>query len=189
MNNPAAMFDIEEEGKSLRDYINVLRRRKRKMAITAAIVFVLMIITAFAWPPTYRSQSTILIEQQDIPDDLVRTTITSYAQQRIEEIKQRIMTISNIMDVAEEFELYSEREFERRTRTEIAEEFRRAVSIKPISAEVVDPTLGHILLKVNSPVYFRLFAFIMILQMVSVLLVPAHSHHGLCISRPSCFIF
>ena len=48
MNNPAAMFDIEEEGKSLRDYINVLRRRKRKMAITAAIVFVLMVITAFA---------------------------------------------------------------------------------------------------------------------------------------------
>ena len=53
------------------------------------------------------------------------------------------MTISNIMDLAEEFELYSEREFDRMTRTEIAVEFRDAVSIKPISAEVVDPRSGR----------------------------------------------
>ncbi|MDB4528440.1 hypothetical protein N9193_00845 [Pseudomonadales bacterium] len=143
MNNPAAMFDIEEEGKSLRDYINVLRRRKRKMAITAAIVMVLVMITVFVWPPTYRSESIILIEQQDIPEDLVRTTITSYAQQRIEEIKQRIMTIGNIMNIVEEYELYSESEMQRKTRTEIAQEFRKAVSIRPISAEVVDPRSGR----------------------------------------------
>ena len=52
------------------------------------------------------------------------------------------MSISNIMDVAEEFGLYTERELDRMTRTEIAEEFRAAVSIKPISAEVVDPRSG-----------------------------------------------
>ena len=143
MNNPATMLDFEEESKSLHDYINILRRRKRKMAITAAIVMTLMVVTAFVWPPTYRSESIILIEQQDIPAELVQTTITSYAQQRIEEIKQRIMTIGNIMNIVEEFELYSERELERKTRTEIAQEFRDAVSIRPISAEVVDPRSGR----------------------------------------------
>ena len=53
------------------------------------------------------------------------------------------MTIGNIMGIVEEFGLYTERELERNTRTEIAQEFRDAVSIKPISAEVVDPRSGR----------------------------------------------
>lgn len=143
MSENSEYMDFEEPSKSLKDYINMLRRRKRVLAITWLVVVIMFTLLAFLWPPTYRSQAIILIEQQDIPAELVQTTITSYAQQRIEEIKQRIMTISNVMDVAEEFELYSEREFDRMTRTEIAEEFRDAVSIKPISAEVVDPRSGR----------------------------------------------
>ena len=143
MNNQAEMLDGEENTRSIGDYINVIRRRKRVLAITAATVMTIIILAAFLWPKTYRSQAIILIEQQDIPTDLVQTTITSYAQQRIEEIKQRIMTIGNIIGIVEEFELYTERELERITRTEIAEDFRSAVSIKPISAEVVDPRSGR----------------------------------------------
>jgi len=143
MNNQAEMLDSEENTRSIGDYINVIRRRKRVLAITAGTVMAIIILAAFLWPKTYRSQAIILIEQQDIPTDLVQTTITSYAQQRIEEIKQRIMTIGNIIGIVEEFELYTERELERITRTEIAEEFRQAVSIRPISAEVVDPRSGR----------------------------------------------
>ena len=143
MNNQAEMLDVEENTRSIGDYINVIRRRKRALAITAGTVMAIIILAAFLWPKTYRSQAIILIEQQDIPTDLVQTTITSYAQQRIEEIKQRIMTIGNIIGIVEEFELYTERELERITRTEIAEDFRRAVSIRPISAEVVDPRSGR----------------------------------------------
>ncbi len=143
MNNQAEMLDIEENTRSIGDYINVIRRRKRVLAITAGTVMAIIILAAFLWPKTYRSQAIILIEQQDIPTDLVQTTITSYAQQRIEEIKQRIMTIGNIIGIVEEFELYTERELERKTRTEIALEFRKAVSIRPISAEVVDPRSGR----------------------------------------------
>lgn len=142
MNTQAAMLDFEEEGKSLRDYVNLLRRRKRIIALAASAVMAVIVLIAFLWPATYRSESIILIEQQDIPSDLVQTTITSYAQQRIEEIKARIMTIGNIMSIVEEFGLYTSRELERKTRTEIAQDFREAVSIRPISAEVVDPRSG-----------------------------------------------
>lgn len=142
MNTQSAMLDFEEEGKSLRDYVNLLRRRKRIIAIAASAVMAVIVLITFLWPATYRSESIILIEQQDIPSDLVQTTITSYAQQRIEEIKARIMTIGNIMSIVEEFGLYTSRELERKTRTEIAQDFREAVSIRPISAEVVDPRSG-----------------------------------------------
>ncbi|MDG1938005.1 MAG: Wzz/FepE/Etk N-terminal domain-containing protein, partial [Pseudomonadales bacterium] len=110
MDNQAEFLEFEGETRSLGDYINVIRRRKRIFAIAASVVMVIVIAAAFLWPKTFRSQAIILIEQQDIPADLVQTTITSYAQQRIEEIKQRIMTIGNIIDIVEEFELYSERD-------------------------------------------------------------------------------
>ncbi len=129
--------------RSLKDYINIFRRRKLSVAYTAAAILAIALLAAYFWPPTYESESVILIEQQEIPADLVRSTITSYAQQRIEEIKQRIMTIGNIMEIVDEFELYSQNDLERKTRTEIAQEFRNSVSIEPISAEVVDPRSGR----------------------------------------------
>lgn len=143
MNNQAGYIELEENTKSVKDYINMFRRRKRLIAIVASIVMAIMVITAFVWPPTYRAQSIILIEQQDIPSELVQTTITSYAQQRIEEIKTRIMTIGNIIDIVDRYQLYNEKERLRKTRTEIANDFRKSVSIRPISAEVVDPRSGR----------------------------------------------
>ena len=143
MDTQAALLGFEGEDKTLLDYVNAVRRRKRVAAITAMTVLFFVMLVTFLLPATYRSESIILIEQQDIPSDLVRTTITSYAEQRIQEIRQRIMTIGNIMDIVEEFSLYSERELQRKTRTEIAREFRDAVSIDPISAEVVDPRSGR----------------------------------------------
>ena len=133
----------EEESKSLSDYIAVARRRKRPMLIAATIFLIVGLLAALLWPPTYRSASVILIESQDIPPDLIRSTITSYAVQRIEEIKQRIMTTANIMTVVQRFELLSERELSRLTRSEISKEFRDNVSVEPISADVIDPRSGN----------------------------------------------
>ena len=133
----------EEESKSLLDYIAVLRRRKRPMLVGAAVFLCVGLLTALLWPATYRSASVILIESQDIPPDLIRSTITSYAVQRIEEIKQRIMTTANIMTVVQRFELLSEREMNRLTRSEISKEFRDNVSVEPISADVIDPRSGN----------------------------------------------
>jgi uncharacterized protein involved in exopolysaccharide biosynthesis len=109
MDNQSEFLEFEGETRSLSDYVNIIRRRKKVFAIATGIVMVLVITATFLWPKTYRSQAIILIEQQDIPADLVQTTITSYAQQRIEEIKQRIMTIGNIIGIVEEFGLYTDR--------------------------------------------------------------------------------
>ena len=61
---------------------------------------------ALAWPPTYRSTGTILIEQQEIPTDLVRSTVTSYADERVQIISQRVMTTQNLLEIIRRYELY-----------------------------------------------------------------------------------
>ena len=63
MNKSIENIDLEESSKSLKDYLNMLRRRKRIIAITWSIVVTIFLLLAFFWPPTYRSQAIILIEQ------------------------------------------------------------------------------------------------------------------------------
>ena len=132
-----------QQTKSLSDYLAIVRRRGKLIAFSGIAILIVGIVVTMLLPPTFRSTAVILIEEQDIPQDLVPSTITSYAVQRIEEIKQRIMTTDNIMSVVEQFELYSPKDLDRLTRSEIARVFRSNVSISPISAEVIDPRSGR----------------------------------------------
>ncbi|MDD1633721.1 MAG: lipopolysaccharide biosynthesis protein, partial [Methylococcaceae bacterium] len=85
--------------------------------------------------------STILIEEQEIPSDLVRSTVTTFADQRIQVISQRIMTRANLMEIIKKFDLYSK---DRKSKTEerILEKMRKSIKVEPISADVIDPRNG-----------------------------------------------
>jgi uncharacterized protein involved in exopolysaccharide biosynthesis len=61
-------------------------------------------------PAIYRSEAKILVESQQIPSDLVRSTVNSYAEERIEIIKQRVMTRDTLLGLATKFRLFSDRQ-------------------------------------------------------------------------------
>ena len=119
-----------------------VRRRLLPMLVTAGAVMGLALLAAFFWPPTYRSTGTILIEQQEMPEDFVRSAITSYADQRIQVISQRVMTSSNLLDIIGKYDLYPEA---RRTkaREAIVADMRNDIKLEMISADVMDPRQGR----------------------------------------------
>jgi polysaccharide biosynthesis transport protein len=127
---------------SLKDRLQALRRRRRAMLIVFACGTALTLALALLWPPTYRATATILIEQQEIPQDLVRSTISSYADQRIQVISQRVMTSHNLMKIIEQYNLYP---WQRRTRARevVIERMRDDIRMKLISANVMDPRSGR----------------------------------------------
>ncbi len=133
---------MEEEVKGLGDYLSILRRRKAQLFLPMALIFAISGIVAFALPAVYRSEAIILIEQQEIPEDLVRSTVTSYADQRVQVISQRVMSSNNLRSIIEQFDLYAD---ERRTESmaEIIEEMREDITLEMISADVVDPRSGR----------------------------------------------
>lgn len=135
--------EIEEKQLSLNDYLRIIQRRKRHFLLPAAATLLLAIVLAIVWPATYRSSATILIEEQEIPQDLVRSTITGFANQQIKVITQRIMTLTNIMTIVEKYGLLTEEEMKRTPRTEIAEKFQKKVGLDLVSAEVMDPRFGR----------------------------------------------
>ena len=136
-------FEPIEQSASIGELLAGLQRRRKPMAIVAGVVLLIAILAALLWPPTYSSSATILIEEQEIPQDMVRSTITSFALQQIEVIRQRVLTLKNIMEMVEKYGLYDEGELQRMTRAEIVEEFIDSVSLELLNAEMVDPISGR----------------------------------------------
>ena len=135
------MEELEDE-KGLQDYIAILKRNRNKILMIVIGLFVLTVAIALKWPATYKSTATILIEQQEIPQDLVRSTVTSYADQRIQVISQRVMSSVNLKKIIEKFSLY-EKEKKTETTTTIMDDMREDINLEMISAEVVDPRSGR----------------------------------------------
>ena len=133
---------MEEQEKSLQDYLAVVSRRKVAIISTGLVVFLIGLVTALAWPPTYKSSATILIKEQEIPSELVRSTVTSFAAQRIQTISQRVMTRPNLMEIIEKYGLYVD-ERKRYTTEEVLEEMRNDIGLNMISADVIDPRTGR----------------------------------------------
>ena len=97
-----------EDIKSVGDVVAIIKRRKWYIILPAVSIFLLAVIVAFAWPRTYRSASTILIEEQEIPREYVMTTVYSYAEQRLQAINQRIMSSTRLTEIIKKQNLYAD---------------------------------------------------------------------------------
>lgn len=133
---------MEEQTKDLKDYLVALRRRKKQILTTIGVLAVISVLVALLLPPVYRSSATILIEEQEIPAELVRSTITSYADQRIQVISQQVMTRANMMQIIEKYNLYP-RQRQRETTEEVLERMRKDIKFNMVSADVIDRRSGQ----------------------------------------------
>lgn len=135
-------MDEQEQEKDIQDYIIAVRKRKTAIISIFSVVLFLIVAVAFLLPAIYKSSSTILIEQQEIPPELVMSTVTSYAAERIQTIQARVMSRTNLLKIIDKFDLYKdERKFE--TTEEIIAKMHEDVSLNVVSAEVVDPRTGR----------------------------------------------
>ncbi len=133
---------MESQTKSLSDYVAMLRRYKSRMFIVAITIGLVAIGLAIGLPSHYRSTGTILIEQQEIPQDMVRSTITSFADQRIHVISQRVMTRANLSAIIDKYDLYHD-ERQDDAMEVVLDKMRDAIKMNMVSADVVDPRNGR----------------------------------------------
>ena len=124
------------------EYFAIVKRRKWSLMLTTLFFIAASVAIALALPSIYKSTSTILIEEQDIPADFVMTTVTSYAEQRLQSINQRIMSSSRLMEIIQRFGLYKEYA-DKWTTEEMVEKMREDTVLEPISAEVIDHRTGR----------------------------------------------
>jgi uncharacterized protein involved in exopolysaccharide biosynthesis len=133
---------MEQRPKDLHDYMEFLKRRKKHLLIPFVCIILLGAAVALLLPPIYKSTATILIEGQQIPTDFVRTTVTSFAEERIQIITQRIMSRMRLLEIINQFNLYSDLR-DKRTTEEIVDIMRDDIELETISADVIDTRTGR----------------------------------------------
>lgn len=126
-----------EKPKDIRDYLAILQARKKYFLITSLAVFFLVAAIALLLPSIYASSSTILIEEQQIPPDFVRSTVTGFADQRIQSLTQQILSRTKLWEIIQQFKLYPELQ-EKYTKEEIIEKMRDDIKLETISAKIMD---------------------------------------------------
>jgi uncharacterized protein involved in exopolysaccharide biosynthesis len=95
-----------ERALTFRDFQAILRRRSGLFVSIAGALLTIGIGIAFGLPPVYQSQGLILVEQQEVPEHLVRSTVTGYADERLRMITQRVMTRDILVSLIDKYGLY-----------------------------------------------------------------------------------
>ena len=126
---------------NLKDIAQFYRRRKKVFIFVFSVVLAIFVGLAFILPPVYRSQATILVEGQQIPKDYIKSTVTSYVQERLQVINKQIMSRSRLQEIVDEFNLYPELRG-RFTTEEILAKMRSDITLEESSANVVNERTG-----------------------------------------------
>ena len=123
----------EDRGHLLRPafYWQLIKRRWAVFSIPFLVVATAGIAAVMLWPPTYLAEGRILVQSQQIPTELVRPTVTSAAQERIQVIEQRTMTRDNLVAIADKFQLYPDKR-NLMSATELVEFIKKHIKIAPV---------------------------------------------------------
>ena len=132
------------EDYSTLDYIAILRRRRKEYFGTALVLLFLTCVFTSLWS-TYKSTATIQIQAPDIPEGVTAPSginasgfIEALADQHIQQIQQKIMASSNLVDIITKLGLYADN---RRVKpmTEIVEVMRKKIKLELVSTELSNP--------------------------------------------------
>lgn len=112
------------------------------MTLVSGLVLSVITIVAFMLPSIYQSTAILMIEEQHIPSDFVMTTVNTYAEQRVENIKQRVLSFTQLSEIINRHNLYSDLK-EKWTPEELVNKMRGDIKVQTISAEMIDRRTGR----------------------------------------------
>lgn len=118
--------------------IDVLGALKRRIWVGVAIGVLGVAGTSavvMTWPATYESTATILIEEPDVPADLVKSTVSTFANDRLQVIQQRVMTSQHLNEIIDRFNLYPDKQ-KTAPRSALINLMRSQVDMEVVSANV-----------------------------------------------------
>ena len=102
------------------------------------MIFFVCLVVAFVLPPIYESQAMIMIENQDIPEDFVRSTITTYIGERLHLLQQRILSYPRLLEIIQTLDLYPELQSD----GAMVAQMKKDITIKTIDVYLQDRRAG-----------------------------------------------
>jgi succinoglycan biosynthesis transport protein ExoP len=116
----------------LRDYLDIGRRRKGCIILTVTAFLVTTAVAVVRLPNVYRSETTILVDPQQVPSNFVASTVTTSVMDRLSAIRQEIMSPTRLMVLINRLGIYDQLRNQGKE-GEIVAKMQRSITI-----EVVD---------------------------------------------------
>jgi uncharacterized protein involved in exopolysaccharide biosynthesis len=131
---------MEQQELDLTKIKGIIKRRKWWLVLPFLGVFSMVTAIALVLPDIYQSTATIMIQNPQIPKDVVPTAVSVYADQRIQSITQEVTSRSKILALVEKYDLIPDKR-DRLNADEIVEKVRDRIKVETISAEIKNETL------------------------------------------------
>jgi succinoglycan biosynthesis transport protein ExoP len=117
------------------DYVAIARRRRRLLLAFCPTVMLLALLLAFKLPALYRASGTIMLEASSVPAELVRSTVASYADQQIELLRRRVLTVDRLAELVNEIDPYPQLQLSAREKAEMIQDNTEIERVDPVTLE------------------------------------------------------
>jgi protein tyrosine kinase modulator len=115
-------------GPSPHGWLRRISEQRRSILICIFAGWILVVGAAWVLPAKYRSETSILVEQQKVPEHYVEPNIAVDLQQRLQSMSEQILSRTRLMAIVEKFHLYST-EQKRSGMQDIVDQMRKDISI------------------------------------------------------------
>ncbi len=120
-------------GLQLSDYLQIVRRRKAWIVLTATALCVMAAVVAFRMPNMYKAETTIMVDPQKVPDTYVPTTVTTTIMDRLSTIRQQINSPTRLAHVIATMNLYPELRGQR-SEQDLAQMMQKSITVDVVDA-------------------------------------------------------
>jgi polysaccharide chain length determinant protein (PEP-CTERM system associated) len=114
---------------TIQDYAGILKRRFWLLLILPVLFLAGGIGASHLVTPQYMSQTLVIIEQQKVPEDYVKSVVSEDLDERLASMKEQILSRSRLQPIIERYNLFSSNKFTMDDRVEM---MQRAIGVKPI---------------------------------------------------------
>jgi polysaccharide biosynthesis transport protein len=98
LDPPGSGIDNSLQELQLRDYLDILRRRKLWILLTALGIFVMGIVVAARLPNTYHSETVIVVDPQQVPESIVPSAAPNVLD-RLTTIRQVVLSPTRLTEL------------------------------------------------------------------------------------------
>ncbi|MET0152829.1 MAG: Wzz/FepE/Etk N-terminal domain-containing protein, partial [Candidatus Binatia bacterium] len=118
----------EQQNPGLDRLLGMWKRRKWLAIPVAIAAFTAAASIVVFLPDVYRSTVTVSVESQQVPQDFVKSIVTSVAERRVQTIAQSILTREKLDGLIKQFGLYQNLEG-KESPEEIIQRMRKDISV------------------------------------------------------------
>ena len=115
----------------LDDYVTILRRRMWYLIIPGVIFCTGALVLASYLPPRYTSETVVLVQEQRVPEDYVRSVVGGDLNERLATMQEQILSRTRLQQIIERLGLYKQ-EIGKMPMEDIIDRFRKTITVSAV---------------------------------------------------------